>query len=217
MKPVVIIGTGGHGREALDIIDAMNADKPRYEMVGFIDDAREKGSFALPHEIPVLGGVDHLRTMNVGYVPAIGLPAIRRRIVESLPDHEAVDLIHPSATIGSHVDHGPGLIMAAGARITHAIRLGKHVHMNLNATVSHDCTVGDFVTITPGVSISGGVTIGDEVWMGIGSSVIQQVTIGDRSVVGAGAAIIRDVAASVVVVGVPSRPLPNRQGEAMNA
>ncbi len=210
MKPLAIIGAGGHGREALDIIDAMNAEDPRFEVIGFIDDGREPGSLAVPHEIPVIGGIDHLRTLDVGYVLAIGLPAVRRRIAQLLPDHRPVDIVHPDSSIGSHVEHGPGLIMAAGSRITHAVNLGQHVHLNVNATVSHDCRIGNFVTITPGACVSGAVTLGDEVWMGIGSSVIQQVHVADRVVVGAGAAVIRDVAADSTVVGVPAHPVTGR-------
>lgn len=210
MKPLVIIGAGGHGREAVDIIEAMNAERPTFEVIGFIDDGREPGSLASPYDIPVLGGLDHLRTMNVSYVLAIGRPDIRRRLSERLTDREPVNIVHPLSSIGSHVEHGPGLIMAAGSRITHSVRLGQHVHLNVNATVSHDCRVGDFVTVTPGVSISGGVTIGDDVWMGIGSSVIQQIAIGDRVVVGAGAAVIRDVRADTTVVGVPAHPVEPR-------
>ena len=207
VRPIAIIGVGGHGREAYDIVTAINDLDPTFEVVGFIDDGREPGELAAPHDVRVLGGVDHLRTLDVGYVPAIGAPGVRRRIVASLPDHEAVDLVHPTASIGSHVAHGPGLIMAAGARITHAVTLGDHVHLNVNATVSHDSRIGSFVTITPGVHIGGGVTLGDGVWMGIGSCAIQGVIIGADVTVGAAAAVVVDLPDGCTAVGVPARPI----------
>jgi sugar O-acyltransferase (sialic acid O-acetyltransferase NeuD family) len=206
-RPIVIIGGGGHGREAYDIVTAINEMNPTFEVVGFIDDGRAPGELAAPHEVPVLGGVDYLRTLDVGYVPAIGAPDVRRRVVASLPNHEAVDLVHPAASVGSHVAHGPGLIVAAGGRITHAVILGSHVHVNVNASVSHDSRIGSFVTIAPGVHLSGGVTLGDCVWMGIGSSAIQGVIIGADVTVGAAAAVVDDLPDGCTAVGVPARPI----------
>jgi len=207
LRPIVIIGAGGHGREVYDIVTAINGVEPTFKVIGFIDEGRSPGEMAAPHDVPILGGIDYLRTLSVSFVPAIGAPEVRRRIVESLPDHDAVELVHPLASIGSHVNRGSGLVMAAGARITHAVTIGQHVHVNVNATVSHDCQVGNFVTITPGAHLSGAVTLGDEVWIGVGASVIQGVRIGDKAVVGGGAAIISDVPKGVTVVGVPARSI----------
>jgi sugar O-acyltransferase (sialic acid O-acetyltransferase NeuD family) len=207
VKRLVIIGAGGHGREALDIVEAINAVHPTFEFLGFLDDGRRSGERAAPHDAAVIGGIDRLHELDAAYVPAIGATAVRRRIVEQLADFESVDLIHPLASIGSHVRHGPGLIMAAGARLTHGIDLGKHVHVNVNATVSHDCRIGDFVTITPGAHLSGAVTLGDGVWLGVGCSVIQGVSVGAGVTVGAGAAVVDELPPGCTAVGVPARPL----------
>lgn len=206
MKRLVIIGAGGHGREALDIVDAINAVRPTYEFLGFLDDGRHAGEKAAPHDATILGGIDMIGRLDAAFVPAIGATAVRRRIVEKLTGFEAADLIHPLASIGSHVSHGPGLVVAAGARLTHGIDVGRHVHVNVNASVSHDCKIGDFVTITPGAHLSGAVTLGNGVWMGLGSSAIQGVTVGDEVTVGAGAAVVDDLPAGCTAVGVPARP-----------
>lgn len=212
MRPLVIIGAGGHGREALDIALAMNAVRPTFDVLGFLDDGRTPGTLASPHAYAVLGGVDLLAGLDVAFVPAIGDTGVRRRIVEEYPDHEAATLVHPSATLGSHVEHGPGLVMAAGARLTHGISLGQHVHVNVNASISHDCRVGDFVTITPGVHVSGNVTLEEGVWVGIGACVIQGVTVGANAFVGAGAAVVDDLPANMTAVGVPARPMAPTTG-----
>ncbi|TCJ30207.1 acetyltransferase [Nocardioides jejuensis] len=207
MKRLVIIGAGGHGREALDIVQAINAVEPTYDFLGFLDDGRTAGETAAPHDAPILGGVDLLRSLDAAYVAAIGAPAVRRRIVAQLDGIEAASLIHPEASIGSHVTYGPGLIMAAGARLTHAIELGSHVHLNVDSSISHDCRVGSFVTITPGARLSGGVVIGDGVWFGINACAIQGVRIGADTTVGAGAAVISDLPAGCTAVGVPAHPV----------
>jgi len=207
MRRLVIVGAGGHGREALDIVRAINDSRPTFDFVGFLDDGRTPGSRAEPHDARILGGVDRMADLDAAMVVAVGATEARRRIVASLSGYPTVDLVHPLASIGSHVQHGPGLIMAAGARLTHGIVLGQHVHVNVNATVSHDCRIGSFVTITPGAHLSGSVTLGDRVWMGIGSTAIQGVRVGAGTTVGAGAAVVDDLPPGCTAVGVPARPV----------
>ena len=38
MRELVIVGAGGHGRETLDIVEAVNAVEPTWEFAGFVDD-----------------------------------------------------------------------------------------------------------------------------------------------------------------------------------
>ena len=159
MKPLVIIGIGGHGREALDIVRAINDEQPTYDVLGFVDDGVAPGTTAEPHDLTVLGPVSKVAELDADYVIAIGVPAVRRSIAASLPADRAASIIHPRASIGSHVSHGPGLIVAAGAVITHAVTLGDHVHVNVGATISHDSTISHFVTVTPGAHIGGAVCL----------------------------------------------------------
>lgn len=54
------------------------------------------------------------------------------------------------------------------------------------------------------------VTIGNDVWIGHGAVIMPGVSIGDGAVVGANAVVTRDVAAYMIVAGVPARPLRQR-------
>lgn len=214
MRPLVIVGTGGHGRELLEIFRACEAEQPRHELVGFLDDALPDGAGAGPGGVPVLGATRWLASAAVEYVIGIGAPAVRRRIDAAASGwgRGAATLVHPQATRGRTGSHGPGLVLAAGARVTTDVSLGRHVHLNVNATVSHDCVVGDYVTVAPGAHVSGAVRIGQEVWIGIAASVNQQLRIGDRATIGAGASVIRDVPDGATAVGVPARLLPPAAG-----
>ena len=204
--PLVIVGAGGHGRETLDVVEACNAVSPTYDFVGFcaldadIDLVERRGAI-------VLGDVDVLRDLDASYVIGIGTSETRRDIEARIAGfgREAVTLAHPAASLGSDIRLAPGVILAAGARVTTNVTLGRHTHLNVNAVVSHDCEIGDYVTLSPGVLVNGTVTLGDGVFLGTGAVVLPGRSIGPWAKIGAGAVVTEDVSAGQTVVGVPAR------------
>jgi sugar O-acyltransferase (sialic acid O-acetyltransferase NeuD family) len=205
--PIAVVGAGGHGRECLDVIEAVNTVARAYDILGVVDDDPTTQVLVERRGGRFLGPTETLRGRDVRYVLGIGDGAVRRRIDDLLTSWgllPAPPLVHPRASVGSDVDLAPGVVLAAGARITTNVRVGRHSQLNIEATVSHDCRLGDFVTVSPAVTVCGTVTVGDGVLLGAGATVIQDLTIGDGAVVGAGAVVVRDVEASTTVVGVPA-------------
>ena len=209
MTALVIIGTGGHGREALDIVEAINARSPTFEFLGFIDDRRDNESLVTARGARILGPLETLRGIDARYVIGIGSGDIRRRLDRELTEwgREPAVLVHPAATIGGAVTLGAGSIVAAGARITTNVMFGRHAHLNVNASVSHDCRVGDYATISPGATVCGNVTLGEGTMVGAGSTIIQNRIVGAWVTIGAGAGVVRDLADGVTATGVPARPI----------
>lgn len=209
-EPIVIVGIGGFGREVLDIIEAINAVEPAFVVQGFLDDRYgEDGLAAELRGLELLGPVEAIGDLGRRYTIGIGSTA-HRALVDARATEaglEPLTLVHPAATIGSVNEIAPGLVIAAGARITTNVRVGRHLHLNLNSTIGHDCVIGDHVTVNPSVNISGNVTLGDRANLGTKSVVIPGVSVGADTVVGAGAVVIRDLPASVTAVGVPARPV----------
>lgn len=215
---IVVIGAGGFGREVIDVIDAINSRSPRsiWDLRGVVDDSPTSANLDLlaARRIEHLGDLDDLTACEVrpNYVIGIGNPGARRQIARSLDaaGFSAATLVHPDATLGSHVNLGAGSVVCAGARLTTNIQVGRHGHINLNATVGHDSIVGEFVSMNPLSSVSGDCIIEDDVTLGVSSSVINQVRIGRGSTVGGGACVVRDVGPNLTVVGVPAKPLLRR-------
>jgi sugar O-acyltransferase (sialic acid O-acetyltransferase NeuD family) len=217
--PLVIVGAGGHGREVLDVVRAVNSATPTWDLLGFVADGGGDLEEIEALGVSFLGPISELE-VDRGYgkdklgaprfVVAIGAGAVRRSIDERLTKAGLVpaSVIHPSATVGAHCELAPGVVIVAGARVTTNVRLGRHVHLNLNSTVSHDSVLGDYVTISSGVNISGRVTLGAGVDCGAGSTVLPGVHIGSGTRVGAGAVVTKDCPPDCTMVGVPAHPLP---------
>lgn len=207
-RPLVIVGAGGHGRETLDIAEACNAVTPTYEVLGFCADAFDP-ALVERRGVPVLGAVDALRSVDATYVIGIGTSETRRDLDAVITSYgrEATVLAHPLSSQGSDLRIAPGVLLAAGARVTTNVTLGRHTHLNVDAVVSHDCVVGDYVTLSPGVLVNGTVTLGDGVFLGTGAVVLPGRTIGAWARIGAGAVVTRDVPPGRTAVGVPARLL----------
>ncbi len=207
--PIVVVGAGGHGRECLDVIEAVNTVARTYDILGIVDDDPSTQTLVERRGGRFLGPTESLRGREARFVLGIGDGAVRRRIDQLLTSWgllAAPPLVHPRASLGSDVDLAPGVVLAAGARATTNVRLGRHTQLNIEATVSHDCRIGDYVTISPAVTVCGTVTVGDGAMLGAGATIIQNLSIGSAAVVGAGAVVVRDVADETTVVGVPAGP-----------
>ena len=213
MQDVVIIGVGGLGRECSQWIEDINAERPTFRALGFLDDDAHKHGAVL-HDLEVLGDADWLASHpGVAAIIGIGNTRAKRRMVERVRTHAAAFpvLRHPRAVIGRFVEIGEGAIICPGVILTTDIRIGRFVTLNFDLTIGHDSTVGDYVTLAPGVHLSGYSNIGEGADLGAGAVTIPDVEIGAWSIVGAGAAVTRPVPAHCTAVGVPARVIKTRE------
>ena len=204
---LIIVGTGGFGREVLDVVEAGGVATP-YETVAFMADFDDNDALLAQRGYERIGPIQASTCEPCDYVIGIGSGEARRVISKRLDvaGFRAVTLVHPTSSVGAGVTVGPGTVICGGARLTNNITLGRHVHVNLNATIGHDCVLEDFVTLSPLVAISGRCTLAEGVTMGTTSCTIERRTIGAWTTVGAGGVVTKDLEQGVVAVGAPARP-----------
>lgn len=209
-RRLLLIGAGGLGRETSEAIRAINAARPTFDVIGFLDDD------------PSLTGADRDGTPVVGTLDEIGQFAdvqlvlttagthdlrSRERIAArlSMPVSAYPAIVHPTAVLSGGTELGPGCIVLASVVTTTPIRLGRHVVVMPTAVFSHDDVIEDFVTVGAGVRIGGGVTIREGAYLGLGALVREEVTIGRWSIVAMGAVVVKDVPHGEIHAGVPAR------------
>ncbi|MDW3217886.1 MAG: acetyltransferase [Acidimicrobiales bacterium] len=203
---LVIVGAGGHGREALAIAREINRLTDNWHEILFVDDGETDADLLDRVDAEVIGGLAELRVNGDDHVLAIGDPGVRRRLDAEIDgDAPAIPLVSLDAWIGDDVHLDDGVMIHPGVTCTTNVRIGRHSHLNCGAVVSHDCRIGDYVSVSPGVLLNGAVTVEDDAFLGTGAIVLPGRRIGQGAVVGAGAVVVDDVAAGATVVGVPAR------------
>lgn len=213
LQSVAILGAGGHAREVLDVVDAINAMTPTFKMLGFVVDPEYGAAGEIINDHPILGGFDWLgQHTSVQVICGVGYPELRRQLTQRAQRYgvEFCTLVHPQSVTTRWLTMGTGVVISAGCVLTNQIVIGAHAHINRNSTVGHDCDIGAFVTLSPGVNCSGNVTIGEGCFVGTGANIIEGLNIGAWSKIGAGSTVIKDVEANHTVVGTPARSVRQR-------
>jgi sugar O-acyltransferase (sialic acid O-acetyltransferase NeuD family) len=202
VRRLAILGASGHGKVVADAAVAAG-----WGDVAFFDDrwpeARTIGPWA------VLGTTDALRLEHRtfdGVVIAIGDNRTRLRKQRELTADGLtfVSVTHPSAVVSPHARIGIGSVMLAGSVVGAFAVVGIAGIVNTAATIDHDGRLADGVHVSPGAHLGGNVVIGEAAWIGIGAAIRHGIAVGANVVVGAGAAVVKDVAADLVVGGVPA-------------
>jgi len=215
-EPLVLVGSGGFGRETAEVVRAVNADHldrhgaPRWALAGFLDDDPALWGRGVDGT-PVLGPVDAVADRpEARVVLCTGNPrnytskaAIARRL--GLAPERYATLVHPAAVVPPSAALGPGTVVLAGVVATAAVRVGAHVGLMPQAVLTHDDDLADYVTVGSGARLAGGVAVGTGAYLGAGCLVREGLTIGPWALVGMGAAVVRDVPAAEVWAGLPAR------------
>lgn len=208
MKDLVIIGTGGAGRETALIVEDINRVNNEWNLVGFIDDNEDLIGKNI-NGYRVIGNRGYLNSSDkeIYVVIAIANNYVKEKLVKDLTNKNIkyATLIHPSVRMNSSIKIGEGSIIYPGVIMTVDITIGNHVIVSPKCGIGHDTIIEDYVTLLWNVNVSGAERIRQGATLGSGSTIIQGLEIGKNSYVGAGSVVIRDVEENRTAVGVPSR------------
>ena len=207
MEDIFIIGAGGIGKEVVWIIEQINETSPTYNLLGFIDDSKEK----LNTEVvgyKIRGSLDYLKKINYrgSIVIAIADYKIKKQIVENLKNIKISypPITHPNLKLHQSVEIDEGSILYEGSIISPNVKIGKFVVISPKCGIGHDSVIKDYVTLLWNVNISGNDVIEEGVFFGSGSTIIQNKKVEKESIIGAGAIVVKDITEVGIYKGIPA-------------
>lgn len=208
-----IYGSGGLGREVMDLARTINGNEEKWHKIVFINDYKEQH---------VAGQIEYytLDDFNATFsadktvvVIAVGEPKVRLILRDKVITYgfSLQTLMHPSAFIGSNTQIGNGTIIQYGSFVSCDVKIGTNVLVQPFGAIGHDSVVGDDTVISENVAVSGTCSIGTRVYIGVGVPIKECTTIGADSIIGMGSVVLRDIPEGVIAMGNPARPLKNNE------
>lgn len=207
MKDIAIYGASGFGREIACVLKRINKVSPTWNLVGFFDDGKDKGSRNEYGEI--LGGITELNQWEkeLNILIAIASSSIRKKIFEKIRN-EKINfpnlLFAFSYADAGNYSLGMGNIIL-DTFISCNVKIGDFNVFNGGNVLGHDVSMGSYNTVMPATRISGEVSIGDTNFLGIGSIVLQKLKIGNEVRVAAGSVLMRNTKDNCLYIGNPAK------------
>lgn len=215
MQNIIIVGAGGFGREVLALIERLNEDSARWNVLGFIDDnLHALDNFDLGYSI--LGTISEWTPIaDEQYAMAIASPQLKKEISEKLKGRGMTfaTLIHPDVSLGKRASLGEGVILFEHTIVDIDVKLDDFVFINTFCTIGHDAVIGRCTTIAPSVGISGTCKVGQCVNIGGHSYIIPGRKVGDHAVIAAGSIVFSNVREKTTVLGNPAKRMKAIENE----
>lgn len=207
MKNVLIVGSGGHAKCVIDILQAMQ----EYSILGCVADDSDPGRSVLG--VPIVGTLAALKQFSPGdYKVAIGVGGWkdineRKRLFDQVISlgFSVISPIHPEARIAPSAQIGMGATIYAGVDIGPDVHIRKNVMVGTASYISHETIVEEHTLISAGVNVGGNAVVGAGCLIAIGATVASRVRIGDGTLIAAGAVVVGDTPPFSRVMGVPAK------------
>lgn len=195
MKPLLLLGGGGHCRACIDVIEA----EGKYRIAGIVQPISDGRKAVLGY--PVLGSDDDLPALlsqipralvTVGQIKS---PAVRNRLFDILKTYgaEMPVIRSPDSYCSPHSAMEEGCILMHGSLINANAHIGANCIINSQALIEHDVEIADHCHISTGARVNGGVRIDKGSFIGSGAILKEGIEIGAGAIIGAGQIVLRNV------------------------
>ena len=200
MNSIILIGSGGHCKSCIDVIETNN----EYKIKGIVDKDKVFKKEFMGYKIigddskliQCFGEGDY----GLVCVGQIKNPNVRIKLFNLLHNNSiniatvksSYSIISKNSTIEV------GTIIMHNSVINSGSKIGSNCIINTNSTIEHDTIIKDHCHISTGVLINGGVEIGMGTFVGSGTVIKEGVKIGSKSLISAGQIILRDIPSNTI-------------------
>jgi acetyltransferase EpsM len=214
MKKLIIIGGYGNGTVVQSTVEDINAIKPEWEIIGFLND-RETEPI---NGIPVVGKVDkesvkkYIEDPNIYFFYSLISVKLNFKYLNKLtdleiPQHRFATIIHPTAVVSKFSKIGYGTCIQPLVSVGPNTVIGNHVHVFAQVLIGHGAKLDDFSYVANNACIGADVHLKEGAYLGTNATTLEFITLGKWSITGIGTVVLRDVPDYAKMVGNPARQI----------
>jgi len=171
VKPLVLVGGGGHCKAVLDVVESEGT----FAVRGILDMPERVGETVLGH--PVIGTDEEIAPLaaegawflvTVGHV---GKAETRIRLFEAIRRHtdRFATVISPLAHVSANATVGRGTVVMHHAIVNADAVVGCNCIVNTKALIEHDAAVEKHCHVATGAIVNGGTRVREGSFVGSGA------------------------------------------------
>ena len=208
MDNVIVIGSGGHAKVVIDILQTMGD----VFILGITSNSIPKGEKF--NTIEVLGDDESIvNTFDKSKVKlAMGLGgyrdnSLRTNVYEKMKSFgfTFINAIHPHSFISQSCKLGEAVTIFPGVILNTEVSIGNNSIIATSATIDHETIIGDNVLVSAGVTIGAYSKIGNQSLLALGAKVISGLIIGENTLIASGAVVVSDTFPNSQMFGLPAK------------
>jgi len=205
VKDLVVVGSGG--LDIVRLIEDINADKPTYNFVGFLEEDESKiGTEVLGY--PVLGN-DDLLLDKLSHCVVINnvmhTPRIHEKVSQKLKEKYHIthfpSLIHPDVDLRS-VEVGEGNIIYKHNSLGPKVSIGDF-NILYHTSIGHESKLTNYNLLAKCV-VGARVKVGSYNLIGNSTTLANLVSIGDDNEISVGSVVVKNLKNDNHVMGYPA-------------
>jgi sugar O-acyltransferase (sialic acid O-acetyltransferase NeuD family) len=209
MDEIILLGSGGHTKACIDVIESEN----RFKIAGLIErDAHERNTVL---GYPIIGtDVDLPRLVKQYQYAFIAVGQVsdslkRRNIYKDLIllGFNIPNIISPTAYVSKYAKLGSGTIIMHSAVVNADAQIGSNCIINNRALIEHDVTIDNHCHVSTGAIINGHSRIGEGSFVGSSAVINQCVEIVSNCVIGSCTVVTKSIPEEGIYVGNPFRKI----------
>jgi len=201
MDEIIIIGSGGHARSCIDVIECSGL----FRIAGLVE--KNNNNRKNNSGYSIIGSDNDLPKLRLKYkyalvaVGQIKSPKTRLRLFNMLLNlkYTLPVIISPKAYVSKNSNISSGSIIMHDVIINSNASVGRNCIINSKALIEHDAFIGNNCHIATGAIINGKVRIDDNTFIGSGVITKQSIQIGNNCVIGAGSVLKENISSNQMI------------------
>ena len=204
MKPLILLGGGGHCKSVIEA-----AESAGYQILGVLDMPEDVGKEILSTK--VIGTDDDIPSYvnNAEFVITVGFiknPYTRIKLYHIVKEvgGKLATIVASTAYVSKYATIGEGTVVMHQAFVNAGAKVGCNVILNTFTNIEHDAVIGDQCHISTGTMVNGDCKVGNNCFIGSQSVLANGITIGDDIIVGAGSLVRKTIIEKGIYSGNPA-------------